>query len=261
MNLKLLALPILLFTVFTTTVAFGQNLTPLPLATVEFPPFHYKTGSEVTGFLTQIVKITFKRIGYDAKIDIYPSKRGKNLAERGEIAGIFAFTKNQDRLNKYHFTLPLGHVRDVFFKRKTSDISWEKLEDLKPYIVGATATYNYAPVFLQAIEKGVLKSEMVVSPTPEVIHLRKLVGKRIDIAICEITLCNFIINNNNKEFNTLDYINKEIGDVRTFHLGISRKWSGGEELTRKFNAALLELEKEGVIAQIYDSFGIVPYEE
>jgi polar amino acid transport system substrate-binding protein len=149
----------------------------------------------------------------------------------------------------------------VFFKRKSSDISWEKIEDLQPYLIGATATYNYAPVFLQAVKSGRINSEMVVSPTPEVIHLRKLVGKRIDLAICEVTLCNFLIKQNSKAFNSLDYIDKSVGQVRSFHLGISKNWPGGEELTKQINAALLELVKEGVIAQIYSSFGIIPYKE
>jgi polar amino acid transport system substrate-binding protein len=261
MKLKLIFLPILLFIISTTSTAFGQDMRPLPLATVEFPPFHFKSNGEVTGFLTEIVTTTLQRMGYDAKINIYPSKRGKHLAESGQIAGIFAFTKSPDREKKYHFTLPLTHIRDVFFKRKSSNISWEKLEDLQPYLIGATATYNYAPVFLQAIKNDLVNSEMVVSPTPEIIHLRKLVGKRIDLAICEITLCSFIIKQNSKDFNSLDYIDKPVGPVRSFHLGISRKWPGGAKLTKQFNAALLELEKEGVTAQIYTRFGIIPYKE
>ena len=213
----------------------------LPLATVEFPPFHYKKNGQVAGFITDIVKTTLKRMGYEAKIDIYPSKRGKQLAERGKLAGIFAFTKKPERLTKYHFPRPLGTIRDVFFKRKDRSIHWEKMDDLKPYLIGATETYNYAPVFLNAIREKRIHTEMVVSQTPEILHLRKLVGKRIDLAICEISLCRFIIKNNAPAFDDLDYIDQTIGPVRTFHLGISRKWPDSKELTMKFDAALIQL--------------------
>jgi polar amino acid transport system substrate-binding protein len=254
-----------LFTVLTValpvSVGQTQTLKDLPLATVEFPPFHYKNGDRVSGFITEIVEATFLRIGYAAKIDVYPSKRGKNLAESGKLAGIFAFTKKPERLKKYHFTSPVGTIRDVFFKRKDRDISWAKMEDLQSYIIGATDTYNYSPIFMRSIRDGVINTEMIVSQTPEVLHLRKLAGKRIDLAICEISLCSFIIRKSAPAFDSLDYIDKAIGSVRTFHLGISRNWPGAAKLTREFDAALVELEDEGVIAEIHKRYGIVPYKE
>ncbi len=233
----------------------------LPLATVEFPPFHYGEGGRVAGFITETVEVTLRRMGYEPQIDIYPSKRGKHLAKTGKLAGIFAFTKKPERLQNYHFTRSLGTIRDVFFKRKGEDITWEELADLQPYLIGATETYNYAPVFLAAVGVGAINTDMVVSQKPEVLHLRKLVAGRIDLAICEISLCNFIIAKSAPEFDRIDFIDKAIGPVRTFHMGISRNWPDAARLTREFDAALSDLQAEGVIAEIHRRYGIVPYEE
>jgi polar amino acid transport system substrate-binding protein len=257
------ALSFVLFTClfFIASIGQSQPIKELPLATVEFPPFHYKNQGRVAGFLTEIVETTVSRMGYKAKIDIYPSKRGKLLAESGKLAGIFAFTKKPERLAKYHFTRPLGTIRDVFFKRKDRYISWRELADLKEYLIGATESYNYAPVFMDAVENREINTEMIVSPTPEIIHLRKLVNRRMDMAICEISLCNFIIKKESPMFDSLDYIDKAIGPVRTFHLGISRNWPNAFELTELFNATLIKLEGEGVVQKIHAKYGIIPYKE
>ncbi len=233
----------------------------LPLATVEFPPFHFNRDGRVAGFMTEIVEMTVKRMGYRPKIGIYPSKRGKSLVEEGELAGIFAFTKNRERLEKHYFTRALGTIRDVFFKRRDRNLTWKTLSDLKPYLIGATDTHNYAPVFMNAIKDGTIHTEMVVSINPEIIHLRKLLANRIDLAICEISVCKHVQRQNAPEFDELDHIERTIGPVRTFHLGFSKKWPGSAALTKRFDAALMALEKEGKVAEIYARYGFSPYEE
>ncbi len=52
----------------------------LPLATVEFPPFHYEEEGQLTGVLTEIVIAVVRRMGHEADIRAYPTKRAKRLS-------------------------------------------------------------------------------------------------------------------------------------------------------------------------------------
>ncbi|MBF0371469.1 MAG: transporter substrate-binding domain-containing protein [Magnetococcales bacterium] len=238
--------------------AHAQEAEKLPLATVEFPPFHFEREGRVIGFITEIVEAGLRRIGYQPEIQIYPSKRGKYLAERGDLAGIFAFTINPERKKSYLFSRPLGCIRDVFFKRKKDDIAWETLSDLSPYLVGATETYNYAPVFLNAMRSGHFQSDLLINSHPELLHLRKITAGHIDLAICELSVCSHLRNENAPEFDTLDYIPKVIGPVRGFHLGFSRAWPEADTLRKRFDQAVIALKEEGVVAGIYQKYGIAP---
>lgn len=228
----------------------------LPLVTVEFPPFHYQEEGAGKGFVTEIVARTAAEMGYAPEIRFLPTQRAKLLAETGRAAGVFAFTKNPQRERKYLFTRPLATIRDVFFKRKSDPIAWSRLEDLAPYRIGATATYNYAPHFMQAIRDGVLKVDMISAQAPEMQHLRKLAAGRIDLAICEVSLCGSLVEKHGKELEGIDFINKAIGPTRTFHMGVSRKWPGAAALVKKFDAALIRLEEQGVVSAIQSKYGV-----
>jgi|GEM_PF-2602340 len=228
---------------------------PIPLATAEFPPYNYSHDGKIVGSSADIIRAVFKRMGRQVSIKILPPKRAMWKSAEGEFAGYFTFTKNDQRLRDYYYSPALATIADVFFKKQDRDISWASLDDLKLYTVGATKGYNYAPEFLKAIEEGRFKVEYIVSETPEFNHLRKLAFDRVDLAICEVTLCNHLIKKHKKEFSGLDYIDRAIGPVRTFHLGLSKKWPESNALAQEFEAAFDALLNEGVITQIHKKHG------
>ncbi len=246
-------LTILLTTLFPALSANSQ--TGIPLVTAEFPPYNYSGENGITGSSTEIVKTVFDRMGIPVEIKIFPPKRAMLMAARGEVAGYFTFTQNPQRLDDYHFSLPLSTISDVLFVKHKDIPQWDTLADLKGYTIGATQGYNYAPVFLNAIRDKTIGVDYVVSDKPEELHLRKLMAGRIDMAICEVTLCSHLIKTHQSTFGEITYIDKPIGPVRTFHLGFSRKWPGSQALAEAFNQNLQALLDEGTIRQIHNRHG------
>ncbi len=230
---------------------------PLPLATFEFPPYNYLENGEIVGAGTEIVSQLVRRMGYEPVIEHYPWKRTKILVAEGRAAGIFTFTENAWRHEKYHITDPIGTIFDVFFKRKESDITWRTMDDLKDRIIGATDGYNYAPVFLQPMKNGQLQVDLIASQKPEIQHLKKLAKGRVDLVICEINLCGHIIRKNPRQFRGIDHIDKKIGPVRNFYVGFSRKWPNGQQLAERFNRELARFTREGGLKRIHQKYGIV----
>lgn len=230
----------------------------LPIVTVEFPPFGYTDPSgKIRGASTEIVEEVVRRMGFEPKVESVPTKRAFLLASEGTYAAFFTITKSKPRLEKLIYTDPVADIADVFFKRKTDPITWASLADLSDKIVGATDGYNYAPVFLTAMRDGTLKTDMIASNSPELQHLRKLALGRIDLMICERSVCNHLLRTHDPKFSGLDHIDRNIGPVRTFHVGFSKKWPGAADLVKRFNAALAAMWAEGKIQEIHQRYGII----
>jgi polar amino acid transport system substrate-binding protein len=156
----------------------------LPMGTFEFPPFNYTDEGEVVGAGTAVVKTILNKLGYTLDITSYPWKRTLEMADEGEVAGLFTFTSNERRVRSNYLTDPIATIYDVFFKRKDEEITWNEISDLKETLIGATDGYNYAPVFLSPLKAGELKIDIIASKNPELLHLKKITAGRIDLAIC-----------------------------------------------------------------------------
>ena len=245
------------FTLLITLVApvHAGHEPPISLVTAEFPPYNYTQDNKIVGSSTAIIKAVFERMKMETTIDLLPPKRAMAMAARGQADGYFTFTKNPQRLKEYYYSLPLSTIGDVFFKKRDLIVEWATMSDLKGYTIGATQGYNYATDFLNAMENKVIDVDLIVGQTPEVMHLKRLNIGRVDLIICEVTLCSHIVRTHPEQFQNIDYVDRLIGPVRTFHLGFSRKWPNAKLIADKFNQTFLQLLEEGTIAAIHQKYG------
>lgn len=228
---------------------FPVGADTLPFTSLEFPPYNYEEDTRVTGFTTDVVRRIVRRMGHTPTVDLLPWERAQAEAARGKYAGIFTFTKSVERMRKFRYTAPVARIKDVFFKRRSDTINWRTLRDLSKYEIGMSP-YNYADVFQNAVENGTLAVQVVHSETPEILHLRKLKHRRIDLAICELRLCQFLLEEHSPDFRGIDYLERPIGPVRTFHIGISREWPNARELTQEFNRQLARMASDGSLESL-----------
>ena len=230
----------------------------LPTVTVEFPPFTTKSGSSgASGAVTEVVERVLADMGLRADPKVLPTKRAQAEAAAGRAAMFYAVTRSAERSRFCLFTEPVFRIADVFFKHKSRDISWERIGDLSGHIIGATSGYNYAPVFLKPAKAGALKIDWISAEKPEAKHLTKLAMKRLDLVICERSVCSFLLRKHADEFADIDFIAKEIGPVRDFHVCVSKKWPGSQDLLRRFNASYHQLKDRGAFKEIRKHWGIV----
>ncbi|MBU2713406.1 substrate-binding periplasmic protein [Zooshikella harenae] len=224
----------------------------LPIIFATFPPMNYLDDQgEMRGISFELVTQTVKAIGYTPEVTILPWKRAYKEAAEGSFAILFTFTQNEERIKQFLFTDYLIKIADVFFKRKENNITWNKLSDLKKYVVGYTDGYNYDPIFLNAItNKSFIARKSPALESPEKQHLKNLFHKRVDLIICEIHQCKFYLGQNKDWQQVIDSIPKPIGKTRTFHAGISRAWPNAEELLKQFNSQYRKIKKSGLRKKI-----------
>ncbi|MFC4159315.1 substrate-binding periplasmic protein [Chitinimonas lacunae] len=232
------------------------HATPLLLASAEFPPFREKIGDSYRGADYEIVTQVFERLGYQVTVQFYPLQRALKLAEKGAVAGFFTLTRNPERERIFLFTAPVSTVTDVLFKRRLDTLTWQNLSDLRGYRVSASEGYNYAPGLLANLKLGGAQLSMVVGEKPEYEHLRQLSAGLVDLAICEVSVCSSLIQQHPDRFGHIDYIDRPLGETRSFHLGISRKHPNAEGLVAAFDAELAKFAAEGKRAEIFKRYGM-----
>jgi len=224
----------------------------LPVVCHEFPPYNYLNDKgDIIGSSTEIVTKVLQIMGYEANIRILPWNRAYAEAADGKAALLFTFSKNAEREKNFFFTDPLASIEVVFFKRKTDNITWDVLSDVKNYRIGYVHGYNYGRTFMDAIQESVFnKTDLIAaSTTADYQQLLKLATHRIDLAVCPIKQCTHIITMNLPKFSNLDYIDKSIGPARDFYGGFSKQWPNAEAMRDQFNNELKKLKIEGAYPQ------------
>ncbi len=232
------------------------NSSELPMVTAEFPPFSYMESGKLTGASVEVVETILTQIGYTPKYIFETWTRSQWMIEAGKAAGVFTYTQNATRLKAAYYTNPISSVRDVFFKRKEDDITWNNYSDLANIRVGGSSGYNYWKGFLSAAKDNVFKSYFIVGKNPEKQNLGKLMLGRIDVLICEISSCNFLIKRHKPDFESINYIDKEIGPERSFHVGFSKKWPESKKIRDEFNLYFDKLLASGEVLRIYNKYGV-----
>lgn len=230
---------------------------PIPIATASFPPFEFERDGNIVGSDTDIIRAAFREMGEPVDIALLPWKRVVSMTLSGQLAGLYSITPSPEREADYWLSGPISTVQDVFFQRKSSAIRWKEVKDLTGFALGYSEGYSYAPELQSLIKGGQFgRSIAITHETPEYQGLKLLAVGRVDIFICEISVCSYLIQSHPEEFSELEAIHRPVGPVRTFHLGFSRSWPGSEGLVKRFNQALEAVAASGERDVILQEYGL-----
>lgn len=216
----------------------------IDVVTSEYPPYGYLSNGEVVGEDTRMIRQVLARMGYEANIRVLPWARAETLVRSGRADMLYSLTFSETRDRHYHFTDPINAAQDVFFKRKDRDLEWQKLEDLAGLNFGLSAAYSYAPEFMDWLFDGNARITRITHEQPELTGLRMVGLGRVDLFICELSVCEYLLEQEADEYPELAKIERmpgTVGPKRSFRAGFSRKLPNGSELRDEFNAALTEI--------------------
>jgi polar amino acid transport system substrate-binding protein len=254
------ALPIvllgLLLSLGSSAAPVARKKPVIKLATAHFPPFRIHEGGVLSGSDVEIVQEIFRRMGFEPEIEVAPFKRVFAMAGEGQVAAIFSLTRNPEREKVLLFSDPVSSVSDALFKRADNKLEWNSYPDLKGLTIGMSLGYSYPEQFLNAMDANIFRPDQVASAEPELTHLRKLQQGRIDLAICEISVCSWLIARNKAELGNLVPMKKLIAAPRPFLVGFSKKWPDADGLRRKFNRELARYVAQGNRRTVFKKYNI-----
>jgi len=161
----------------------------------ELPPLTSKSLYN-NGYLCEIVKESFKRVGYDIKFEFYPFLRAVYLSDKNERAGIINIYYDVNKNDFLEYTKPIGNSKIYFITLKINPIEYSNLASLKNYKIGLMRGGFYGKEFEKAT---FLKKE---ETTEYIENLKKLFAGRIDIILGDFLVYNYIYEKNKKTFKT-----------------------------------------------------------
>ncbi len=223
--------------------------TKIVFATMESAPYQSEH-MENQGFLVEISKESFKRVGYDLEIRFVPWKRAMSEAKFGKVDGVLGAWYNVERTKSFEYTEFIGKSTLIFIKRKSQNIEYNTLKDLKDYRIGVVRGYTYTDEFDKA---AFLKKDIV--PTTEQ-NLLKLIHKRIDVTPDIEEVVHYIIKSKIPEYlGSVESVGKPL-KVHLIYNIISKKNPASKKIAQDFNIGLKMMKEDGTYDDILKENGI-----
>ena len=146
----------------------------LKIATTNSPPFCDETLPD-GGVYTAITREAFQRTGYTLDIDFLPWKRAFEMTKNGYYDGLMLVSYREERAQYLHYTDSIIKEEGVLFSQKGRNITYTKLEDLSPYIIGVMRGSLLAELLIA-------KNLKVEEVTTHKQNIQKLIGhERVDL--------------------------------------------------------------------------------
>ena len=234
----------------TTAVSPEGPLTShlITISTGTYPPW---TGKELHGggFINEIVSEAFAQEGYRVQFRYLPWKRAYAEVKAGKVpaSSYWYYQKNRDQ---YFFQSEPVYTETIYFmyNRVHPLESWKTLDDLKGFVIGATDGFTYTKAFWDKIKD---KSLTVQLTTSDLLNIRKLLKRRVDLVPLERNVAYYLIRKhfNANDINSIGYNPKPLA-VESDRVLFSRKYPGAKRLLAIFNNGLAKLKKQGRIVKL-----------
>lgn len=196
------------------------------------------------GLASDIVATVLRRAGYDVDIQIVPWSRALKGVIVGNYHGIIGAWHNKEREATMVYSESYLSNDLVLFKRKERDISFKKVSDLKPNVIGIIRDYSYGD---ELDKNTVVEKKVGMNIRTNLVRLHKGL---IDLYPEDKYVMKHVLNKNYPEYkNDFDYIETPLSR-RALHMTISRKTNGYEKIIKDFNKEFESMKAEGLLSQI-----------
>ncbi|MBN2164580.1 MAG: amino acid ABC transporter substrate-binding protein [Pontiellaceae bacterium] len=229
-------------------MVFQGHAETVKLATLEWEPYVGKSLA-ANGFTAELTTEALKRGGYDVELTFLPWKRALSMVESGKLDGCFPSYWSKDREETFLFTDKIASGEIVLFKSAGKSITFNTLDDLKPYTIGVVQGYVNSPEFDAAA--FLTKQEV----TEDLLNFQKLKAGRLDLVVADKYVGMALIQKNMPEMaDKIDFLPKALQE-KAVHLCVSKKMANGADIVAAFNKGMKELIADGTYDKILEKHG------
>ncbi len=241
--------------IFALLLCGGQAAAnDLHFVTEEFPPFSYSRGNNAGGALPDVVNQVCRMLNYHCSIEVLPWRRALQLAEDGEVDGIFTVIQSPARSQAFFITPMLVTSGYDFYTRRGSDFTYQRPEDLRGRQIGVYGPSGTSFVLSEAL-KGVADVEIRLATNNQRLMLMLNAGR---FGQNGLVLLNRDVARHLVDHHQL-YGVRQAGHLAaiSYGIGFSRK-KVSEVQFQAFNAGLTTLIKDGQLTAILQRYGLQP---
>lgn len=234
-----------IFAVMLSVNAWCDDKT-VHLTSLDWPPY---SGKDLPGNgpSIEVAKAAFAAMGYTLVVDFYPWSRTVSLATDpdSKYAGYFPEYYSDEVAQTFTYSDVMGNGPLGFAQRKDKPIQWSSLDDLKSVKVGVVQDYVNTAEFDARTADGRIKAQTVTSDS---INLTKLARGRIDLAVVDTNVLDYLLRTDDKlvEFkDQLEFNPTMLEDKKLFVC--FKKDAKNAELTKIFNEGLKKIDVAAIM--------------
>lgn len=223
---------------------YAENIT---VVVNSWPPYVDKT-LPGKGLAMQIVTAAMQRKGYQTKVAIETWDRALEGLNVGVYDVIGAIWKIPQREQTMLFSEPYLVNQIKFFKKKSTPVSFQSLDDLSGYLIGTVRNYAYDDAFVQS-------EKLLKIPANHIIqNLLKLREGQIDLAVGDERAISYELNQYmHGQAQDYDFLPKQLAE-QGLHIAASKQNPAAKKIIAAFNQAIHEMQADGSLQKILDNY-------
>lgn len=234
---------------FTTDVTSDDD--SYTIYTEELPPISYKSGDQVSGIATDIVKEIFKRADIKSVITLQPWKRAFFHVQDNPSGFLYAMSRTEQREKRFQWIGPFMFRETGLWslKERTEISPVSTLEDLKKYTIGVTRGEAYHQLLLSNGFKDGIHIQPVNQSTQ---NAQKLLLNRIDMMVGS----NYSINMKFSNTDNPDIHLEKIYVFATAGYYIGANLNVSQTVIKKLNDSLSEIKASSFIKELHAKYNL-----
>jgi polar amino acid transport system substrate-binding protein len=204
------------------------------------------------GYLAEITGAAFKRAGYKTEFSFVPWARALQGTIIGHYDVLLAAYYTEERAKKLMYSDAIGDVEVYFWKKRERVIPYERLEDMKPFVIGFIRSSSVSEEFDKAMASYLT---IQYASKPE-LNVQRLLNGRIDVFVEKKQQVDFILRTKFAE--NADNIVTLGPPLKTgkFFNAFSRVKPRHQKILDDFNSALKAMRADGTEKAILAKYGL-----
>ncbi|MDF1583008.1 MAG: transporter substrate-binding domain-containing protein [Methyloprofundus sp.] len=230
-----------------TALAQANENKSLHMVSNQWPPY-VDDSLKGHGLAIEIVTKALEKKGYQSTLTIDSWPRALEGVEIGVFDATCAIWKTSEREQDLLFSAPYLKNKISFLKKKTLNINYHQLADLKGYIIGVLRGYAYNNEFTQS-------RELMKAPENYLIqNLQKLNQDAIELTLDDELVINHALKQYLPEqIDTFEFLSPPLA-YKNLYFAVSKSNKGAQTIIDDFNAALKEMQQDGSYDQILSQY-------
>lgn len=212
------------------------------LTSLSWPPYSDKSLKE-QGASVAVAKAAFKAMGHELNVDFFPWSRAVKLAADPGSKYVGYFPEYHYESTDFSFSEPMGEGPLGLVENKQNPIVWSNVQDLTQYKIGVVQDYVNTVEIDSLIASGEIKAQTAASDET---NIRKVGGKRIDAAVIDSNVFNYLIANTEGLVNTPVQMNSKLLMQKELFVAF-KKSKEGQHWLAIYNQGLKKIDINAVM--------------
>jgi len=230
------------------------------LATLDWEPY-IGTRMPDQGYAAALVRAAFADQGWTVQIEFYPWARALHLAGTGAVDGLMPEYYNPSRLAEFKYSAAFPGGPLVFYKRRGDPVSFAVDPSKQPdAALRALRGKRFGVVrgYLNTQEFDAASYLTKEEANDDATNLRKLVYKRIDLAVIDRRVAEHLIRTEYPGYRTrIEPMSPALAEV-PLYIAFSRKSPRNAAALLAFNRGLAAMKKDGRVDALYQRYILTP---